>query len=66
VKKDAEDESTQIAFGNLWSEVIELRHKVEEKEIMLNTLVNDLIGDRSEIHKVCEEKDSKILRLARE
>jgi peptidoglycan hydrolase CwlO-like protein len=47
VKKDGEDENTWIAFGNLWSKVIELRHKVEEKKIMLTTLAKNLIGDCS-------------------
>lgn len=62
-KKDAKDESTRIAFGNLWFEVIELRHKVQEKELILNTLAYDLVGDYFEFQKVSEEKDSKILKL---
>ena len=32
VKKDAEDESTRIAFENLRSDVIELRHQAKEKD----------------------------------
>lgn len=31
-KKDAEDESTRIAFENLRSDVIELRHQAKEKD----------------------------------
>lgn len=49
--------------GPLWFEVIKLRLKVEEKETMLNTLINDLIEDCTEFHKILEEKNSKILKL---
>lgn len=62
-KKDVEDESTSIAFGNLRFEVIELHHNVVEKEEMLNTLASYLIGDRSEVQKISEEKDNKISKL---
>lgn len=44
-KKYAKDESARIAFGSLRFKVIEHRHMVEEKEEMLDTLVNDLIED---------------------
>lgn len=43
VKKDAKDESTWIAFENLQSEIIEHRHQAKEKEIILNTLANEMI-----------------------
>lgn len=49
--------------GPLWFEVIKLRHKVEEKETMLNTLINDMIEDCTEFHKILEEKNSKILKI---
>lgn len=62
-KKDFEDESTSIGFGNLRFEVIELHHNVVEKEEMLNTLASYLIGDRSEVQKISEEKDNKISKL---
>lgn len=62
-KKDVEDESTSIAFGNLRFEVIELHHNVVEKEEMLNTLASYLIGDRSEVQKISEEKDNKVSKL---
>jgi hypothetical protein len=55
-KKDAKDETARIAFGNLRSEVIELWHKVEEKDEMLNTLARDLIENRAEFKNVSEEK----------
>lgn len=48
-QREAKDESTQIAINNLHFEVIELRHSVEEKETMLNTLSEDLIKSRTEI-----------------
>jgi hypothetical protein len=65
-KKDVEDESTWIAFSNLQSEVVELRHKVEEKEEILNTLASDLIRDHVEFKKLSEGKDSKISKLKSE
>lgn len=65
-KKDAKDEITRISFGNLRSKVVKLRHKVEEKEEMLNTLASDLIGDHAKFQKLSEEKDSKISKLESE
>jgi predicted RNase H-like nuclease (RuvC/YqgF family) len=62
-KNDAEDESTRIAFSNLRSRVNELRHNVEEKEEMLNTLASDWIGDHYEFQKTYQEKDYKISKL---
>lgn len=51
-------------INNLRSEVIDLRHKNEEKEDMLNTLVADLVECRYELHVVVEEKD-KALKASR-
>jgi succinylglutamate desuccinylase len=42
VQKDAEDESTQIAFGNLHWEVITLRNEALEKDKILLSLVEML------------------------
>jgi seryl-tRNA synthetase len=39
-QKNAEDESCQIALGNLWSEVIKLRNEVAEKDKILLSLVD--------------------------
>jgi hypothetical protein len=41
-QKDAEDESTQIAFGNLRSEVITLWNEALEKDKILLSLVERL------------------------
>jgi hypothetical protein len=41
-QKDAEDESTQIAFGNLCSEFITLRNEALEKDKILLSLVERL------------------------
>ena len=39
-QKNAEDESCQIALGNLWSEVIKLRNEAVEKDKILLSLVD--------------------------
>jgi hypothetical protein len=62
--KDFEEGNSQIVINNLRSEVIDLRHKNEEKEDMLNTLVADLVECRYELHVVVEEKD-KALKASR-
>lgn len=62
-KKDAKDESTRIAFGNLRSKINELPHQVGEKEIILNTLANEMIEDRADFKKLYEAKDDKISKL---
>jgi hypothetical protein len=41
-QKDAEDESSQIAFGNLRSEVITLRNEALEKDKSMLSLVERL------------------------
>jgi hypothetical protein len=50
-KKDVEDKSTRIALHNLWSEVIELRYQVEEKEKILNTFASELLEDHAKFKK---------------
>lgn len=62
-----------MTIDNLMSEVINLRHKNEEQENMLNTLANDLIQSQTKLQKVNHEKykvlegdklkDDKILKL---
>jgi DNA repair exonuclease SbcCD ATPase subunit len=39
-QKNAEDESCQIALGNLWSEIIKLRNEVVEKDKILHSLID--------------------------
>ena len=41
-QKDAKDESTRIAFGNLHFEVVNLRHEATEKDKILLSLVGRL------------------------
>lgn len=64
--KDAEKISAHVVINNLRFEVIDLRHKLEEKEIILNTLAEDLIESRTEFWKANEEKDRKISKLEAE
>jgi hypothetical protein len=54
-QKDAEDESTRIAFGNLRSEVIDLRHKDVEKDKILLSLVDKLKESQAELAKFQRE-----------
>ena len=60
VQKDVEDESTRIAFGNLWSEVIDLRYQDKEKEKILTTLANELTEDHAEFKKILKRRTRKI------
>jgi predicted RNase H-like nuclease (RuvC/YqgF family) len=56
-QKDAEDESCQIALGNLWSEVISLRNEALEKDRILLSIVEKLksseasLAAQAEAHK---------------
>jgi glycyl-tRNA synthetase alpha subunit len=61
-QKDAEDESTQIAFGNLWSEVIDLQHQDVEKDKILLYLIEKLKKSQTDL-AAFSEVDQKILRL---
>lgn len=63
VHKDAEDARAQMAIGNFRFKVIGLRHEVEEKETMLNTLAEDMIESRADLQKSLNEKDNKISKL---
>jgi hypothetical protein len=53
-QKDAEDESTQIAFGNLRSEVITLRNKALEKDKILLPLVERLKSSAARLASLSE------------
>jgi hypothetical protein len=48
-QKDAEDESTRIAFGNLRSEVITLRNGALEKDKILVSLVERLKSSEAKL-----------------
>ena len=58
-KKDAEDESTKIAFGNLHSEVIKLRNEALEKDKILLSLVERLKSSEARLSSLFEA-DQKI------
>jgi hypothetical protein len=71
-QKDAEDESCQIALGNLRLEVIKLRNEAVEKDKILLSLVDKVKQDeakfnaQSEAHKVEVEDLQKKLAKANE
>jgi hypothetical protein len=54
-QKDAEDENTRIAFGNLQSKVIDLWHQAMEKDNILSSLVNKLKESHVELTIFLEE-----------
>jgi hypothetical protein len=58
-QKDAEDESTQIAFGNLRSKVITLRNEALEKDKILLSLVERLKSNEARLSSL-SEADQKI------
>ena len=58
-QKDAEDENTQIAFGNLCSEVITLRNEALEKDKILLSLVERLKSSEARLSSL-SEADQKI------
>jgi hypothetical protein len=62
-QKNAEDESTQIAFRNLRSEVISLQRQAEEKDNILISLVCKLKESRDELENFSEEENIKVLKL---
>jgi alanine racemase len=53
-QKDEEDESTQIAFGNLHSEVIMLRNETLEKDKILLSLVKRLKSSEARLSSLSE------------
>ena len=66
-QKNAEDESCQIALGNLRSEVIRLRNEVAEKDKIVLSLVDRVkaseanLAAQSEAHRVKIENLKKKL-----
>ena len=58
-QKDAEDKSTQIAFGNLRSEIITLRYEALEKDKILLSLVERLKSSEARLSSL-SEADQKI------
>jgi predicted nuclease with TOPRIM domain len=64
-QKDAEEESTQIAFDNLCLKVIDLRYQAIEKDKILISLVDKLKESQTELAKF-SEVSSRISRLEEE
>ena len=64
-QKDAEDESTRIAFGNLCSEVITLRNEALEKDKILLSLVERIksseprLSSLSKVERKMEKFENK-------
>jgi hypothetical protein len=65
VQKDVEDESTRIAFGNLRSEAIYLRHQPFEKDKILLYLIEKLKKSQADLVAFCKA-DQKISKLEKE
>jgi hypothetical protein len=61
-QKDAEDESTHIAFGNLCSEVITLRNEALDKDKVLLSLVERLKSGEARLSSL-SEADKKIKKF---
>jgi hypothetical protein len=64
-QKDYKDESTQIAFENLLSEVITLRNEALEKDKILLSLIKRLKTSQAGLSKF-SEADEKISKLEKE
>jgi hypothetical protein len=63
VQKNAEDESYDIAFNNLRSEVIKLRNKALEKDKILLTLVDKIKEDEAASKAQAETQKREIKDL---
>jgi predicted translin family RNA/ssDNA-binding protein len=59
-QKNAEDESCQIALGNLRSEVIKLRKEVVEKDKILLSLVNKVKQDEAKFNAQFEAHKAEV------
>ena len=53
-QKDAEDESSQIAIGNLRSEVITLRNEALQKDMIMLSLVDRLKSSEGRLSSLSE------------
>jgi hypothetical protein len=62
-QKNAEDESCQIALGNLRSEVIKLRNEVVEKDKILLSLVDKVKKDEAKFNAQSEAHKAEVEEL---
>jgi predicted RNase H-like nuclease (RuvC/YqgF family) len=64
-QKDADDESYQIALGNLCSEVITLRNEALEKDKVLLSLVDRLKSSEGRLSAQAEAHEAEVQELKR-
>jgi predicted RNase H-like nuclease (RuvC/YqgF family) len=64
-QKDAEDESCQIALGNLRSEVITLRNETLEKDKILLSFVERLKSSEAKLSAQAEAHEAEVQELRR-
>ena len=62
-QKDAEDESYQMAIGNIWSEFITLRNEALEKDKILLSLVERLKSSEAKLSTQAKLHRAEILEL---
>jgi hypothetical protein len=62
-QKNAEDESCQIALGNLRSEVIRLRNEAAEKDKILLSLVERVKKDKEKFNAQSEAHKAEVVNL---
>jgi predicted RNase H-like nuclease (RuvC/YqgF family) len=62
-QKDAEDESYQMAIGNLRSEVITLRNETPKKDKMLLSLIERLKSSKAKLSTQAELHRSEVQEL---
>jgi hypothetical protein len=65
-QKNAEDESSEIAFNNLRSEVIKLRNEALEKDKILLTLVDKVKKDEAASKAQAEAQKREIKDLQKQ
>jgi hypothetical protein len=62
-QKNVEDESCQIALGNLRSEVIRLRNEAAEKDKILLSLIDRVKKDKAKFNAQSEAHKSEVENL---
>ena len=65
-QKSAEDESYEIVFNNLWSEVIKLRNEALEKDKILLTLIDKVRKDEAASKAQAEAQKREIKDLQKQ
>jgi hypothetical protein len=65
-QKKAEDESCQLALGNLWLEVITLRNEALEKDKILLSIVDRLKTSEAKLNVQAEAHKAEVEDLKKE